>query len=354
MNDLIQKIEVFSDAFLPPKLIYREKEVSQIELALERGAGNIAIFGASGVGKTATLRWVLNRNSDTFHTFIHCTHNFTRKNLLLHLAQHLHIPCNPKKDNADIITEKISPNFKKSSFFVILDDIDRLKPTERCSILKLADIFSNMSFIICTNRLGLLVKLKDSCPDILTRLSPTNIYFNAYDIPQISDILQARCKEGLKYGAYEEGDIKGLAAYLKRKTEGDVRAGIRAIRVAADNATIEGKNRITFESLTDALDTVMAENLIEVIGNLSSHEKILLISVLQRVGTFTCHLKRYRTMASQLFFEPLNRSNVWRSFNRLAEAGLIYPMEKGHQTIYYPLIEDEKQKRELIKKIKVE
>ncbi len=355
MKNLIKMPEVFRDNYSPQKLPQRKKELKRINLILERGLENLAIIGPSGSGKTVTVGLALRQQDCIPHIYISCSPDFGLKSLLISIANYFGINCNPRKENTQGILHKIKSSLNEP-FFIILDDIDRLKLSQICTIFKIKDALPNIFFIIVTNKFGLLRELKSLCNDVLHRISPYQIHFKPYTATEATEILVERCKEGLVSGSYNTEGIHRLGALVKREADGDIRTGIKAIKLAVDTAVMEDRDSINFDDLKTAFTSVLTDDLMDMVDCLSIHEKILFLSVLQKEGPFTFHMQKYLHIVNHELkglLHPLNKSNIWRSFNRLTKAGLIFPEKKGGKTIYYPA-SNERNKEKLERKLRDE
>jgi len=338
MHDLMKNPMIFEDAYVPKKLLHREKEVDQICLVLNRGVGNLAIYGSTGTGKTASIQFAL-RKIPVPHVYIPCSMRVTLKTIVAEIASIQKIKYDRRRDTTGFLIDAVN----QWEGFLILDDIDRIRWSEACDILKIRDMLPNTNIIFVTNKMNYLMEVEEHCDrEILHRLGVTQLFLKPYTAPQVADILLSRCQGGLAEGSYATNDIHAFSCLVKQKTDGDIRAAIQALKLAANDASLKmDGNNIIFDDMSKALETVTAQRYNEIISNLSDHEKILLFIILKWKGrTFTWYKKAYLQSIRETLEEPLHPSNIWRAFSRLSSLMLIHPEDKEKKTCWYPAISE--------------
>lgn len=343
MNKITKNPDVFTDDYIPNEILYREKELRKIELVLKRDqiVDNLTIVGPTGTGKTASVRWALHKIGNVLHVYMSCYPALSLKKLFAQVATKLRINV-VQRDTVFSLMDKLRPVLDEP-LFLILDDVDRInRRSDLHSILALQDTFPKLLFVLITNKLNFFRELEDNCEDVLRRIAPSPIFFREYNVIELHRILLDRCREGLEDGVYQEKDINFLSANVKNAQSGDARLGIRAIKSAVERVLVDGRDKITEDDLKYGLSAVVGADLFNQALALSDSMKSLLVLVFQSPGRI---FKIYQHLYEKYVYRPLDKSNIWRNFNKLVELGFIYPIDKGKRTVYAPQISDDDAKR---------
>ncbi len=230
--NIIKRPEVLDPDFLPEKVLYRERELKEIEMAItpilrrQRGT-NLFIHGKSGIGKTVCVKFVLkefNEKTDGFGLYVNCWTHPTKYFIFLEFADQLGLSFTLGK-SAEHVLAQIKRKIKKSPVVFVCDEIDKAKNLE--FLYQLYETFPNSSLILVSNNKDFL----ELDPRISSRLLLHELEFKGYTLEQVREIIEERAKHALKKGMYEKSALRAIAqlAYAKQ----DIRFGILLLKEAA-------------------------------------------------------------------------------------------------------------------------
>ncbi len=236
-----------------PKLVpHRESHQNIIAesirpLLQKRNGKNLLIFGNPGVGKTVSIKHVLQELEETtdeiFLIYLNCWKKETSYKACIGIAEQLHYPWIQNK-NTEELFQKLADIINKKSVVIILDEFDKLEDHKILYHL-LEDIYKK-TVILITNS-------KDITDDIdqrvLSRLSLTNLEFQPYTQAQTKDILATRKQYAFVPGVFQQDAFEKIIA----STTGDIRAGLHAMKEAGNIAETRASRTIDLRDTEEAL-----------------------------------------------------------------------------------------------------
>ncbi|MEM2143817.1 MAG: ORC1-type DNA replication protein [Candidatus Jordarchaeaceae archaeon] len=338
--------EVLRHDYVPENLPHRKEEIlrlGEITASPLRGSpcSNVLIYGKTGTGKTAVVKFVLNKlaqkakeiGSSVNVCFVNCRLAGTEYRVLASLCTSINV----KVPFTGLAVGEIFDRFKKNLesqgiiFIVALDEIDALVKIRGDTLLyELTRINeslqeSKVSIIGISNDL----KFKEFLdPRVLSTLSEEEIVFKPYTADELQDILMERAKIAFYNGVLSEGALK-LCAALAAAEHGDARRALDLLRVAGEIAERKGDGKITEFHVREAQERIEHDQVYESIKSLPTHSKIVLLSV-----TFLNKYDSNRTMTGdiynlyselceQLGISPLTQRRVSGLINELDVMGLL-------------------------------
>src|SRR3990172_2652416 len=235
---LFAREDVLLPEYLPEILPHRESQIQVIAdnikpAAFGRKPENSFIFGAPGIGKTATAKFIF-RQFEEFSgrvktIYINCWDYRTSHAVLSKIAIDIGQFVQRRGMGKDEIVEKLAEACKKSkkSVVVAFDEIDQLVFSDQealYDLLRIDQYVDNpFGFIFISNHHDVFAKLE---PRIRSSLSIDEIQFKPYTLEEMKDILQKRAEAAFRnIGA----GVVQLAAYHAVKKGGDVRAGLEIL-----------------------------------------------------------------------------------------------------------------------------
>ena len=287
--------EYLSESYIPPKLLFREKEVEEIaghsaDFLFSSIVKNIVIHGPPGVGKTVAVRMLektyneIATEQDINSRAVYVSaKDLTYRRTLYELAQRLGLDVNLGMSIADIYNSIVNYlSSTDSTYLLIIDEIDKLRkrpgeePVDNL-VYSLSRINERVGRIavniyLVTNNARIVEKL--SAPSY-SSLSPIFIYFRNYNADELYEILRDRVEKAFVPGVVDKAALRLLAALIKKESR-DLRWGFLVLREAA---TVADGGRVSENSIWRAKDIVERSVIRQVISGLDVDGLLLLLAL---------------------------------------------------------------------------
>jgi len=295
-SSIFRDRDVLRHDYVPEKLPHREEQIrcfGEIVAPVLRGSrcSNVFIYGKTGTGKTAVVRFVLNRLAQKARPFgaevkicyVNCRLAGTEYRVFSSLCDAL----GSKIPFTGLAVGEVFDRFKKNLslnkllFMVILDEIDALiKARGDVLLYELTrineDLHSSRTSIVGISNDLRFKEFLD--PRVLSSLSEEEIVFRPYDAAELRDILSDRACLAFQEGALREGTID-LCAALAAAEHGDARRALDLLRVAGELAERRGSPVVVEDHIRQAERRIEHDRTIEALKNLPLHSKLVLCSV---------------------------------------------------------------------------
>ena len=295
-SKIFRNREVLRHDYVPENLPHREEHIrylGEIVAPALKGSlsSNVLIYGKTGTGKTAVMKYVLARvvqkaeelGSPVKACFINCRLAGTEYRILTHLCNTINV----KVPFTGLAVGEVFDRFKeglelsKVLFIAILDEIDALVKNRGDVLLyELTRINGSIhagkvSIVGISNDLT----FKDFLdPRVLSTLSEEEVVFKPYNASELQDILLDRAKLAFCDGVVTLGAIS-LCAALAAAEHGDARRALDLLRVAGELAEREGARLVVEDHLRRAMKRIEHDRIIEALKDLPTHSKFALFSV---------------------------------------------------------------------------
>jgi Cdc6-like AAA superfamily ATPase len=219
--------------------------------------------------------------------------------------------------DTNVKLERIRQVVKHRPVVVILDDVDRVAPSEReriiCGLLNLP----NTGVVCIANKKETLLSLEERTR---SRLSPQVIEFEPYRQLELGKILFDRAKSALALGAWSEGGLRQLA----QSAAGDALAALEALRHAAVASESAGKNRIALRACAGALREQAPTRHEEIVQELSYHERLIYELAVKHQPVLTTDLRRiYGDSCQKNAITPIARRTFSKYVKLMVDRGLL-------------------------------
>ncbi len=336
--------DVLRHSYTPDYLPHREEQISQLALLLSpalRGEtpSNIFIYGKTGTGKTATVKFVgkqleeasLKVNVDVAIHYINCEMVDTAYRVLASIARKFGRNVPMTGWPTDQVYEEVRRAVDSLGvrLIVILDEIDKLVKKGEEALYSLTRINSDLerskvSLVGISNNL----KFKNFLDArVLSSLSEEEIVFPPYNAEQLEDILRQRASMAFHDGVLEDGVIS-LCAAIAAQEHGDARKALDLLRVAAEIAERSGAKRVRIKHVEEAVRKIETDYMIETVRTLPIQSKVLLYSMAvlsQQIEKFTTGELYcvYKKLCGKVGIDALTQRRISDLISELDMLGIV-------------------------------
>jgi len=397
-RNIFKNREVLRHSYRPQVLPHREPEIEGVASILAASLkgetpSNILIYGKTGTGKTACVRYVgaelENASSETdipCHVIhLNCEVIDTQYRVLAQIAKslegHDERPSDGQRSNIPFTgwpTDQVYMELKNKLdtiggvMVIVLDEIDKLvKKSGDETLYNLTRINSDLrtakvAIIGISNDLRFTDFLD---PRVLSSLSEEEIVFPPYNAPQLCDILTQRAHIAFNDGVLD-ANVISLCAALAAQEHGDARRALDLLRVSGELAERENAERVAEKHVRMAQEKIDTDSMIECVSTLPTQSKVVLYSMLvldhngKKLFTSGEVLNVYREVARDLSLDILTNRRITDLVSELNMLGVINTrvVSKGRygrtkemwfdtatQRIWEVLVKDQRLEQETLK-----
>lgn len=298
LNDLLDESKIFknrevlSPHYIPKKLIFREKEINDIEKAIvpslkgEKGR-NLFIYGKTGTGKTTCTKYVINEinqipNIKTKTSYINCRLYDSKYRVLNRIISD-HIPNYAKRGfgAADLYEKLVNWIEEDSKILIItLDEIDMVKDLDDL-IYTLTRINSDirsggLSLIGISNNVSFKENLD---PRSLSALYESELVFSPYRANELYAIIKDRVREGFQEEVISDEILHYIAA-AAAKEGGDARFSLNVISNVGEFAEDNKETSVSMADAEKAIHKAGEDVVYDLISTLPEDQKLVLYSII--------------------------------------------------------------------------
>ncbi|HDQ59741.1 MAG TPA: AAA family ATPase [Candidatus Woesearchaeota archaeon] len=308
ISGIIKNEDILGYEYVPKKLPYREGQIDEIADAMKpmlngsKGT-NLFITGAPGIGKTASLKWILNELDD--HTdniipiYINCWNHRTKYFIFTEIAGKLKVSFTMGK-SAEHILQNIKFKLKNKGVVFVFDEIDKVEDSD--FLYQIVSMFPMSCIILVSNSSDYLLKIE---PRIKSRLMARTMNFKPYTLDEIQGILKERQKLGLRANSLDPQHLRQIAVVTHGRE--DVRVGLFLLKESAKSAEKSGRRKIIEEDIKELIKQLDCV----VIGNtekLSQDESMILEAVKARNGNVSGEVyDKYKDLGGELSYRSFKR-----------------------------------------------
>lgn len=304
---IIKNEDILSYDYVPKILPYRENQVQEIANSIKpmfnkRTGTNLFIYGAPGIGKTASIKWVLRELSETtdevLPIYVNCWNLRTRYFVFSEMANQLKISFTAGK-SAEHVFQQIVYKLRGKKAVFVFDEVDKIDDSD--FLYQVVSSFPNSCIHLISNNFEYITKLD---PRIKSRMVLKNMEFRPYTLNETYGILKERAKLALKKDSIDIALLKQIANIAFERH--DLRTGIYLLREAAKTAEQQGKGKITKEHIKKAVENVLDKSPEE--EKLNKDENLILMIVKEHNGEISGKLfKLYQENGGKLSYKSFKR-----------------------------------------------
>jgi cell division control protein 6 len=338
--------DVLRHDYIPQKLPHREDQIRHLGMIVApllkaKRCSNVFVYGKPGTGKTAVMKYVLNRLGQKAGEFgapvkvayVNCRLAGTEYRVFTSLCSAVDIAV----PFTGLATGEVFDRFKKGlevktiSLIVVLDELDELiKSRGDVLLYELTRVnealhHSKVSIVGISNDLRFKELLE---PRVLSALSEEEVVFQPYNASELQDILWERAELALCNGVLPKGAVS-LCAALAAAEHGDARRALDLLRVAGEVAERESANAITENHVREAERRIEHDRVIDALTNLTLHSKFVLYSV-YLLGKVNIHsaitgdiYEVYTKLCEEIGVPPLTQRRVSGLISELDSIGML-------------------------------
>jgi cell division control protein 6 len=236
-----------SEDYLPQKLIGREHQIDMIMQCLAPARNKLRplhlhLYGGPGTGKTAIVRHVLKHLNETAgleSVVVNCWEKDSFFAILDDIISQLGI-LRAESHRSCVKLDRLGRHLNHRPFIIVLDEIDKLKRSERSATLYNLVSLDKVG-IICITGEETSLELEDR---VRSRLCPYYVHFLPYRRQELMAILAHRAQVALTTRVWSDSLLEEIADMAA----GDARVAIRALKdmaelaEAGDSDTLSGSN----------------------------------------------------------------------------------------------------------------
>jgi cell division control protein 6 len=348
--------EVLRHSYRPQILPHRMPQIDEIASILapsllNETPSNILIYGKTGTGKTACVRYVggelekaSNQNSLCTVVHINCEVIDTQYRVLAQIAKEVehpeeisseklrtHIPMTGWPTDQVYSELKNQLEARGGVLVIVLDEIDKLvKKSGDDTLYNLTRINGDLKASkVCIIGISNDLSFKDFLdPRVLSSLSEEELVFPPYNAPQLCDILQQRAEGAFIEGALDD-DVIPLCAALAAQEHGDARRALDLLRISGELAERESADEVAERHVKMAQAKIETDSMIECISTLPTQSKVVLYSMIlleqlgQMIFTSGEVCRVYQEVATALDLDVLTNRRITDLISELNMLGVI-------------------------------
>jgi cell division control protein 6 len=345
--DLFSNRAVLASDYVPKQLPFRDRQTKAVAEVLSpilhnSKPSNLLLYGKTGTGKTAVVRYVLSRlksnekaeKKDLAIAYVNTRLADTVYGTLAEFAGFLDLPDDERIPFTGLsIAEVMKRTFRQVKakglhVVLVMDEIDHLvREGDGADILyqftRSADRLSPgfISLVGISNDLQFKEGLD---PRVLSSLGEEEIVFPPYTVEELREILTERAKAAFRPSVASPAAIN-LCAAMAGSEHGDARRAIDLLRIAGEVAEREGLKQIDDSCVRKASDKMEIDRVDEAIRSLPVQNKAILYAVSRfDGGTNTGELYvAYSNLCRRLGLETLTQRRVSGILGDLDLLGLV-------------------------------
>ncbi|MEK6941150.1 MAG: AAA family ATPase [Nanoarchaeota archaeon] len=312
--------------YQPKQIKHREEHQQVIATCIKpllnrRNGSNLLVYGQPGVGKTVSIKHVIQELKQTTDKvrliYINCWKKETAYRVCLGICEQIGYSWTQDKNTEELI-KKISEILNKDSAVIVFDEFDKLE--DHNVVYNLIESIYRKTFILISNDREVI---QDIDSRVRSRLPLKELEFAKYTAGQTRDILEQRKNYAFVKGVFSEGAFNTIVDTTIKT--GDIRFGLHLLREAGNCAECRASRIIEEKDAREALRSINSF-IINKETQLKDSEKEILKLIKDHPGNSTRDLfefytgdKSYRTFQRILY--DLVEARIISSEGKILEHG---------------------------------
>jgi len=337
---------VMRSDYVPERLPHRDEHIRRLgeilapALSLSRPS-NVFIYGKTGTGKTAVVRYVFKRFAEIAEkegiplalAYVNCRISGTEYKVLAELCESIGVKVPFTGLSKAEVYNRLRRGLREKGVLLVaaFDEVDAIVKAYGDNLLyELTRInegleSGGLSIVGTSNDLHFKDYLD---PRVLSSLSEEELVFHPYTATELIDILSERAELAFHPGAVPQ-DVINLCAALAASEHGDARRAIDLLRVAAEVAERNGDERVEERHVKLAQSIIERGRVFEALSTLPLHSKLVLTSLLLLAKNGVANpisgmiYQTYREVCGQVGVEPLTDRRVSSLISELDMLGVV-------------------------------
>ncbi len=345
-SEVFKNREVLRHDYIPESLPHREEQIRRLgemvaPILKNARCSNVFIYGKTGTGKTAVVKYVLNKlslkaaeyGSPVKTCYVNCRLAGTEYRVFSTLCEALGVSIPFTGLALGEVFDRFKNGLERRNLLLVtvLDEIDALVKDKGDTLLYELTRINETLKKSKTTLIGISndLRFKEFLdPRVLSSLSEEETVFRPYDADELQDILFERAKCAFLDGILLGGAVS-LCAALAAAEHGDARRALDLLRVAGELAEREGAKNLTEDHIRKAEKRIEHDRVVETMKNLPAHSKFVLCSVyllskksVRQIVTGEIY-EVYGELCEQLGVTALTQRRVSGLINELDSIGLL-------------------------------
>jgi len=348
--------EALLDDYTPDSLVGRDDELTAYHAALQPAINgeqpdNIFLYGKSGVGKTASTRFLLNRLQEDAdqhevsinNQMINCDVNNSSYRVASTLVNAYRDPENAISDTGYSRAQVYNMLWDELDtagglHIIVLDEVDHLNDDSILYQLSRARENEHLSNArVAVIGISNDLTFRDSLsPKVRSSLCERSISFSTYDANELRAVLDQRKEVAFKDGVLSDDVIPLCAAYGAQES-GDARKALDLLLKAGDMAREDdtAHDLVTEEHVRNGREMLEREEVHKGIVDLNEQERLILYAL----ATFKAeeegpvqsrsHYRRYKRLAERAGTDSLSERWMREQTDELDMLGLAHVEEQN-------------------------
>jgi cell division control protein 6 len=339
---------VLDPDYRPDQILHREAEMKTIAswispLNAGRRPLNGLVYGPSGLGKTASMAYLLQKLDDETSgigsVYINCWKIRSRYSTLSEIARQLNIILTKRGYTSEEIWELVQGKLSSmKGLVVVLDEAEKLLLKDGQEALYDLTRTDKISVVLIAQTQEFISLLDSRSASSLNFMEQE---YNPYEVNQIKEILQTRADIAFSKEAIPGGFVNSCSR-ISYEFGSDIRVGIECMRYAGRIAE-QKSGKLELKHVKEARKHIGTAKVKSLIGNLSDQERAILsviVSIRKKGPVYTGILLEQLNQNGV----DLSRTMVMEYIKSLKQFGLVRTQVKmidsgtgGRSTVVEPL-----------------